>query len=223
VKIVFSGPPGCGKGTQAELLIAKTGATHYSTGDVFRDHIRRGTPIGLRALEYVNAGQLVPDEIVLDVARELLRTLGEKSVLFDGFPRTLPQAEGLDQVLAELGTQVDAAIFIDLEAEEIVRRLTSRRTCRRCGAIFNLSFKPPRESAVCDVCGGELYQRDDDQVATIRNRLAVYERETAGLKDYYQSQGRLVALDGSIGKDRLHEEIMRVYRARAGGYSPRGS
>jgi len=215
MRIVLSGPPGCGKGTQAELLIAKTGVTHYSTGDVFRDHIRRKTPIGLKALEYVNAGKLVPDEIVLAVAREFLETAGAKGVLFDGFPRTIPQAEGLDRILTEFGTRVDAAIFIDLPDAEIVRRLTNRRTCRNCGAIFNLEFKPPRQSGICDICGGELYQRADDQEATIRNRLAVYERETSGLKDYYRKQGKLTILDGSIGKEKLHGEIMALTQTPA--------
>jgi adenylate kinase len=210
MKLVLSGPPGCGKGTQAELLIAKTGITHYSTGNVFRDHVRRKTPIGLKALEYMNAGKLIPDEIVLEVAQEFLKTAGDKGVLFDGFPRTIPQAEGLDKVMADLGSGIDAAVFINLSDDEIVRRLTSRRTCRKCGTIFNLEFKPPRQPGVCDVCGGELYQRDDDKEATIRNRLAVYERETSGLIEYYRKQGKLTMLDGSIGKERLHHELVTL-------------
>jgi adenylate kinase len=210
MKIIISGPPGCGKGTQAELLIARTGVTHYSTGDVLRDHVRRQTEIGRRAKEYMNAGKLVPDEIILGIAREFLKTAAAKGVLFDGFPRTIPQAEGLDQVMTELGTKVDLAVFINLDDDIIVRRLTSRRTCRKCGAIFNLEFKPPKKSGICDVCGGELYQRDDDQEATIRNRLSVYQRETSGLKDFYRKQGKFFELDGSIGKDRLHEGVMAL-------------
>jgi adenylate kinase len=210
MKLVLSGPPGCGKGTQAELIIARTGIVHYSTGDVFRDLIRRKTPIGLRVSEYVNAGKLVPDATVLEVAQGFLKDAGPKGVLFDGFPRTIPQAEGLDRVMAELGTKVDLAVFIDLADDIIVRRLTSRRQCRNCGAIYNLEFKPPKQAGICDVCGGELYQRDDDREATIRNRLGVYQRETSGLKDYYGKQGKLHVLDGSIGKDRLHEEIMAL-------------
>jgi adenylate kinase len=214
MKIILSGPPGCGKGTQAELLIAKTGVTHYSTGDVLRDHVRRQTEIGLKAKEYMNAGKLVPDDIILGIAREFLKTVRDKGVLFDGFPRTIPQAEGLDRVMAELGTKVDVAVFINLSDDVIVQRLTSRRTCRKCGAIFNLEFKPPREPGICDVCGGELYQRDDDKEATIRNRLSVYQRETAGLKSYYQQQDKLVELDGSIGKDKLHQAIMDLAKGR---------
>jgi len=210
MKIILSGPPGCGKGTQAELLIARTGVTHYSTGDVLRDHVRRQTEIGQRAKEFMNAGKLVSDEIVLGIAREFLKTAAGKGVLFDGFPRTIPQAEGLDQVMTELNTKVDLTVFINLADDIIVRRLTSRRTCRKCGAIFNLEFKPPKAPGTCDVCGGELYQRDDDREATIRNRLSVYQRETSGLKEYYRRQGKLFELDGSIGKDRLHQEIMAL-------------
>jgi adenylate kinase len=210
MKIILSGPPGCGKGTQAELLIAQTGMTHYSTGDVLRDHVKRQTEIGVKAKQYMNAGKLVPDDVILGIAREFLKTAAAKGVLFDGFPRTIPQAEGLDQVMAELGTKVDLAVFINLTDDVIVRRLTSRRTCRKCGAIFNLEFKPPKQPGICDVCGGELYQRDDDREATIRNRLSVYQRETSGLKDFYRAQGKLVELDGAIGKDRLHQEIMNL-------------
>lgn len=209
---MLSGPPGSGKGTQAEFLIAETGMAHYSTGDVFRDHIRRKTPIGLKALEYVNAGKLVPDTIVLEIASDYLKAHGRDGVLFDGFPRTIPQAEGLDRILAELKSGIDATLFIDLADDIIVQRLTRRRTCRKCGAIYNLEFKPPRVPGICDTCGGELYQRDDDREATIRNRLAVFERETAGLKDYYQKQGKLHVLDGGIGKDRLHEAIHGLVR-----------
>jgi adenylate kinase len=217
MKIVLSGPPGCGKGTQAELLIAKTDIIHYSTGDVFRDHVRRKTPIGLKALEYMNAGKLIPDDIVLEVAQDFLKTAGAKGVLFDGFPRTIPQAEGLDRVLTGLGAKIDAVVFIKLADNEIVRRLTSRRTCRKCGAIFNLEFKPPKQPGICDICGGELYQRDDDKEATIRNRLAVYERETSGLIEYYRKQGKLTMLDGGIGKERLHDEIMTLVRTAGPG------
>jgi len=210
MKIILSGPPGCGKGTQAELLIAKTGVTHYSTGDVLRDHVRRQTEIGRQAKEFMNAGKLVPDDVILGIAREFLKTVADKGVLFDGFPRTIPQAEGLDRVMTELDTKVDIAVFINLADDIIVQRLTSRRTCRKCGAIFNLEFKPPRQPGICDICGGELFQRDDDQEATIRNRLSVYQRETSGLKDYYRKQHKLAELDGAIGKDRLHAEIMTL-------------
>lgn len=222
MKILLSGPPGCGKGTQAELLVAKCGIAHYSTGDVFRDHIRRGTAIGIRAREYVQSGRLVPDEIVLEIARDFIVANRSRDILFDGFPRTRPQAEGLDQILSELGETLNLAIFIDLSAEEIIRRLTSRRTCRNCGAIFNLDFKPPQQSGICDICRGELYQRADDQEATIRERLSVYEQETGALKEYYRAQGKLQLLDGSVGKENLHKLIITTLNQyKPAGCTPR--
>jgi adenylate kinase len=207
MNLVLLGPPGSGKGTQAELLRDRNSMVHYSTGDVFRDHIARKTPVGLEVEEFVVSGRLVPDEVVLDVVNAFVSEHAGKAILFDGFPRTIPQAEGLDEVLVEHELHVDMAILVDLPDDEVVKRLTSRRQCRKCSAIYNLSFKPPRTPGVCDACGGELYQRKDDSEATIRDRLTVYHNQTEPLIHYYSEQGKLEKVAGEMGRDRVYEKI----------------
>ena len=209
--IVLIGPPGGGKGTQAELLRDKNGFVHYSTGEVFRDHIARKTPVGLEVEEYVTSGRLVPDEVVLQVVNAFVAEHAGKPTLFDGFPRTIPQAKGLDKVLAEYRVIVDVAVLVDLPDDEVVERLTARRQCRKCSKIYNLSFKPSKVAGVCDDCGGELYQRKDDCDETIRDRLAVYHQQTEPVLLYYSEQGKLERVAGELGRDRVYEEITRLF------------
>lgn len=209
--IVLIGPPGGGKGTQAELLREKNGFVHYSTGEVFRDHIARKTPVGLEVEEYVTSGRLVPDEVVLQVVNAFVAEHAGKPTLFDGFPRTIPQAKGLDKVLAEYRVIVDVAVLVDLPDDEVVERLTARRQCRKCSKIYNLSFKPSKVAGVCDDCGGELYQRKDDCDETIRDRLAVYHQQTEPVLLYYSEQGKLERVAGELGRDRVYEEITRLF------------
>ncbi len=210
LNLILIGPPGSGKGTQAELLREKNGFVHYSTGEVFRDHIARKTPVGLEVEEYVTSGRLVPDEVVLQVVNAFVAEHAGKPTLFDGFPRTIPQAKGLDKVLAEYRVIVDMVVLVDLPDDEVVKRLTSRRQCRKCGKIYNLTFKPSKVAGVCDDCGGELYQRKDDSEETIRDRLAVYHQQTEPVLLYYSEQGKLERIDGALGRDKVYQEILRL-------------
>jgi len=210
LNLVLIGPPGSGKGTQAELLRDKNGFVHYSTGEVFRDHIARKTPVGLDVEEYVTSGRLVPDEVVLHVVNAFVAEHAGKPILFDGFPRTIPQAKGLDKVLAEYRVIVDMAVLVDLPDDEVVKRLTARRQCRKCSIIYNLTFKPSKVAGVCDDCGGELYQRKDDSEETIRDRLAVYHQQTEPVLLYYSEQGKLARVAGELGRDRVYQEILKL-------------
>ncbi|MGQ9708089.1 MAG: adenylate kinase [bacterium] len=210
VLLVLFGPPGSGKGTQAEMLARRLGFVHYSTGEVFRSHISKKSALGLKVEGFVVSGGLVPDEIVLEVVEDFVRQHAGQAIVFDGFPRTLPQAEGLDRLLKRLGLGLTRAVLIDLDDDEVVRRLSSRRQCRNCSKIYNLTFSPPKEDGVCDECGGELYQRKDDQEETIRARLMVYKQETSPLIEYYQRQGKLVRLDGGAGRDNVYQELTRL-------------
>jgi adenylate kinase len=210
LNLVLLGPPGSGKGTQAELLRDRLGFVHYSTGDVFRDHIKRKTSVGFEVEEYVVSGRLVPDEVVLEVVNAFLAEHAGKPIVYDGFPRTVPQAEGLDRVLGGHELAVDFAVLIDLADDEVVRRLSARRQCRKCGRIYNLAFSPSRIAGICDVCGGELYQRDDDKEQTIRDRLAVYHEQTEPLIDYYRDHFELERIDGGTGRDKVFERVKQI-------------
>ncbi len=210
INVILIGPPGSGKGTQAELLREKNGFVHYSTGEVFRDSIARKTPVGLEVEECVTSGRLVPDEVVLRVVNAFVAEHAGKPTLFDGFPRTIPQAKGLDKVLAEYRVTVDMAVLVNLPDDEVVKRLTARRQCRKCSKIYNLSFKPSKVAGVCDDCGGELYQRKDDSEETIRGRLAVYHQQTEPVLLYYSEQGKLERIDGALGRDRVYQEILKL-------------
>ncbi|MGC8797602.1 MAG: adenylate kinase [candidate division WOR-3 bacterium] len=210
VLLVLLGPPGAGKGTQAELLARECGFVHYSTGEVFREQIGKRTELGKQVESFVVAGALVPDEVVLAVVADFIREHQGQAIVFDGFPRTVAQAEGLDRVLADLKLKLDGVVLIELSDDEVVRRLTSRRQCRRCGKIYNLIFSPPRQAGICDECGGELYQRKDDEEAIVRARLQVYKEQTSPLIDYYQRQDKLVRIDGAIGRDRVFQELVRL-------------
>jgi adenylate kinase len=206
MNIVLLGAPGAGKGTQAQKLIDAHGIPQISTGDILRAAVAAGTPLGLEAKRYMDSGELVPDEVVIGLVKSrLAEPDAEKGFILDGFPRTTAQAEALDTELTALGKAIDSAIAITVDPEVIVARLTSRRVCRTCGAITNASM-----GATCPKCGGELYQRDDDNEATVRNRLDVYERSTAPLIDHYRAQGFLHEIDGDRPVDVVFGEVQSV-------------
>jgi len=212
--VVLLGPPGAGKGTQAKLLAQALGVPHVSSGDLFRDHLGRRTELGLLAKEYMERGDLVPDDVTVGMVSERLsRPDCQKGALLDGFPRTLSQAAALDDALDERGQRVGTAPLIQVGDAEVMRRLTARRSCRDCGAVYNLVFKPPKVEGVCDVCGGELYQRDDDNSETVRNRLYTYYKETSPLIGYYFAKGALVEASGEQGIDAVQADLRAIVEA----------
>jgi adenylate kinase len=199
VRLVLVGPPGAGKGTQAQFIAEHVGVPKISTGDIFRANVSQGTPLGLQAKEYMDRGDLVPDEVTIDMVRNrLLEPDALGGFLLDGFPRTVPQAETLDDILRETAdTKLDVVLELVVDNEEVIRRLSGRRTCRTCNHIWHVDFDPPQAAGVCDIDGGELFQRDDDQPATIENRLEVYDEQTAPLIAYYAGRGVLVGIDAT--------------------------
>ena len=211
MNIILLGPPGGGKGTQAKKIVEKYGIPHIATGDILREAVAKGTELGKKAKEYMDRGELVPDEIVIGIVRERLKQPDcEKGFLLDGFPRTIKQAEALDEMLKELGKGIDAVIYIDVPEEEIVKRITYRRTCRNCGAVYHLIYAPPKEDNKCDKCGGELYQRDDDKEEVVRQRFKVYMENTAPLIEYYEKKGLLYRVDGTKSIDEVFSQIDEI-------------
>lgn len=204
-RIVFLGPPGAGKGTQASLLAEKYGIKKISTGDILREAVRKGTELGKKAKKYMDAGELVPDDIIIGLIEEQIE--GIDSFILDGFPRTIRQAEALDDLLAERGKPLTHVVFVSVPDEEIVKRLTARRVCPKCGAVYNLIYNPPKRDEICDVCGTPLVQRSDDREDVIRNRLKVYRENTAPLIDYYREKGIFYEVDG-VGK--VEEVLERI-------------
>jgi adenylate kinase len=196
------GAPGAGKGTQSQFLIEEFGIPHISTGDILRAAVKNGTPLGLKAKGYMDAGELVPDDLIIDLMRErLAEDDAKKGFILDGFPRTTTQASALDAALAADGRRIDHAVAIEVPAEVIIDRLSSRRVCRSCGYTGTAS------DAACPTCAGEMYQRDDDKPETIKNRLDVYERSTAPLVNYYAGQGTLVEIDGNRPVDEVYVDV----------------
>jgi adenylate kinase len=213
MRIVLLGGPGSGKGTQAKKLIDKLGVPQISTGDIFRAALKEGTPMGLKAKGYMDKGELVPDDVVIGVVEERLTKPDlDKGYMLDGFPRTLPQAEALDKILDSQNKAINHAILVDVPDEELVARLSGRRTCRNsdCGAMYHVMFNRPKKEGVCDKCGTELYQRDDDSEATIRERLSVYNKQTAPLINYYEKKGLLRRVQGVGPIDQIFAAIERV-------------
>lgn len=203
LNLVLMGLPGAGKGTQAEKIVQKYGIPHISTGDMFRAAIKGETELGLQAKSFMDKGELVPDEVTIGIVRERLSESDcEKGFLLDGFPRTVPQAEALENILSELNKTMDYVINIDVDQEILMERLTGRRICKSCGATYHLVFNPPAKEGVCDRCGGELYQRADDNEETVKNRLDVNIKQTKPLLGFYESKGYLRNIDGQqeIGK-----------------------
>jgi adenylate kinase len=198
VRLVLVGPPGAGKGTQAEFIAAHLAVPKISTGDIFRANVTSGTPLGLKARQYMDAGQLVPDEVTIDMVRDrLAEPDAGDGFLLDGFPRTVPQAVALDKLVADLGAGIDVVLELVVDDDEVIRRLSGRRTCRGCGKIWHVEFDQTLREGICDRCGGELFQRDDDLAETVAERLRVYARDTAPLVDYYGAQGKLVGIDAT--------------------------
>jgi adenylate kinase len=212
--LVMLGPPGAGKGTQAKLLAKELGVPHVSSGDLFRDHLGRKTELGLLAKEYMDRGGLVPDDVTVGMVTERIgRPDCQDGVILDGFPRTLSQAAALDGALSERGQGVTAVPLVQVADEKIVKRLTARRVCRNCGVVYNLVFNPPGVEGVCDACGGELYQRDDDNQETVRNRLYTYYKETSPLIGYYFAKGLLVEVDGEQAIEAVQADLRAVVEA----------
>jgi adenylate kinase len=198
MRLVLVGPPGAGKGTQAEFIAAHLSVPKISTGDIFRANVSQGTPLGIEAKRYMDAGMLVPDEVTINMVRERLAEPDTADgFLLDGFPRTTPQAVALDKLLADLGTALDVVLELIVDNEEVIRRLSGRRTCRGCGRIWHVEFDPPSREGVCDRCGSELFQREDDNPEAIARRLSEYAEKTAPLVDYYGAQGKLVGIDAT--------------------------
>ena len=217
MRIVLLGPPGAGKGTQAALLAERAGFAHVATGDLFRAHLSRGTELGKLAKTYMDSGALVPDDVTTRMVLERFHEPDAKDgFVLDGFPRTIPQAEALDAALSDAGQAVDRALLIEVDREELVQRLAGRWVCRQCQAPYHQRSAPPAKPGVCDVCGGELAQRDDDKPEVVGARLETYERETGPLAGYYQRQGKLVRIDGLGGIEAVAEELERAIGGRAG-------
>jgi len=214
--VVLMGPPGAGKGTQAVRLAERQGAAHVASGDLFREALAAGTPLGQQAKGYMERGELVPDDLVVKMVLErLARPDCDRGVILDGFPRTAAQAEALDEALAAQERRVDAALLLDVPAEAILERMTGRRICRQCQAPYHIKFNPPARAGVCDRCGGPLYQRDDDREDTVRRRLAVYQEQTLPLASYYRQRGILRQVDGLGEVDEITERLMRALGAGA--------
>ena len=214
MKLILLGPPGAGKGTQAKMLTERFGIPQISTGDILRAAVKDGTPMGVKAKSFMDAGALVPDEVVVGIVRERLQKADCASgFILDGFPRTVAQADALRETLAELGRDLDAVISLEVDTEALVERLTGRRTCKNCGKGFHVKFDPPRLDGVCDACGGQLVQRDDDKESTIRNRLAVYQEQTSPLIAYYRQQDLLASIDGMQAMAVVQKSILALLQA----------
>jgi len=213
VRLVLVGPPGAGKGTQAAFIATARSIPKISTGDIFRANVREGTELGVAAKKYMDAGDLVPDEITIGMVRNrLAEDDAVKGFLLDGFPRNVPQAEVLGGMLDKMGTQLDVVLELVVDDDEVVRRLSGRRTCRSCGHIWHVDFDPPAVEDVCDRCNGELFQRDDDRAETIRHRLEVYAEQTAPLVAYYAERGVLIGIDATGPVDNVTERALDALR-----------
>lgn len=214
MKLILLGPPGAGKGTQAKMLTDRFAIPQISTGDILRAAVKAGTEMGLQAKACMDAGALVPDAVVVGIVRDRLQEKDcQAGFILDGFPRTVPQAEALTATLAELGKNLDAVLSLEVDVEALVERLTGRRTCRDCGRGYHVKFDPPQQAGICDACGGELVQRDDDREATIRKRLEVYREQTLPLVGYYQELGLLTRVDGMQEIGSVQQQLLAALQA----------
>jgi len=211
MRLAFLGPPGAGKGTQARDLSREWGVPHLATGDMLREALAARTALGLEAKRFMDQGALVPDEVIIGLMRErLAKPDAAKGFIVDGFPRTIAQAEALARLLKDAGQALDAVIFFDVSEEELLRRLTGRRVCRQCQTTYHLVSAPPQKPGVCDRCGGELYQREDDRAETVRRRLEVFARQTTPLLDYYRQRNLLTTVAGEGPIDSIRQAIRRA-------------
>ena len=211
MQLILMGPPGAGKGTQAALLVKQFSIPHISTGDMFRAAVAEGTELGKQAKACMDSGKLVPDEVTIGIVRErLAKDDCKKGFILDGFPRTVEQADALKNILDELGLQLTRVLNIHVPAEDLIERAVGRRICKKCGATYHVKFNPTKAENVCDNCGGELYQRKDDNEATMKNRLAVYEASTKPLIDYYSKAGLYTEIDGRQPIDKVTNDLVSV-------------
>lgn len=214
MRIILLGAPGAGKGTQGALLAEKHGITKISTGDLLRAAVRNGTELGREAKGYMDAGELVPDDVILGMVREVLEDEADNGFILDGFPRTLDQADGLAGILEDVGLSLDAVVVIRVSDGELIKRLSGRRSCPECNEVYNVHFDPPSEEGVCDECGAELTQRSDDDPETVKNRIQVYNRQTRPLIEYYEDSPVPVEyVDGEQDVDEVQAEIEQVVAA----------
>lgn len=216
MRIIMMGPPGAGKGSQAKIIAKEYSIPHISTGDMFRSALKNETPMGLKAKEYMDKGELVPDSVVNGLVEERISQQDCKDgYVLDGYPRTINQAEALSEILDKKGQEIDVVLSIDTSDETVVKRLTGRRTCANCGAIYHIDNNPPKEQGVCDFCQHEVVQREDDKEETVRNRLEVYKKQTAPLIDYYQKKELLVEVDGEQELSDVFADIKEILEANS--------
>ena len=211
MKIIMLGAPGAGKGTQAQMICDKYNIPHISTGDLFRSNIKNGTELGKKAKEYMDKGQLVPDELTVELLLDrVAKDDCKDGYVLDGFPRTIPQADVLDKELTKLSDKIDYAINVEVPDENIVRRMSGRRACLKCGATYHIEHIPPKQEGICDRCGSELVQRDDDKPETVQNRLSVYHEQTQPLITYYNGKNILKTVDGTKDMNDVFEDIVKI-------------
>lgn len=211
MNLVLLGPPGAGKGTQAKMMIDHYRIPQISTGDILRAALKERTPLGLKAKEFMDKGLLVPDEVVIDIIKDRLKEADcRNGYILDGFPRTVAQAQALDKVLADMNSGIDHVISIEVDKGELIKRLTGRRTCRQCGRGYHAIFDPPLNKDLCDKCQGELYQRDDDNEDTVRNRLEVYDSQTFPLIQFYKEKDLVRSINGQGGIQQIFDRIVKV-------------
>jgi len=208
--LVFLGPPGAGKGTQAKLLSQRMGFLHLSTGDLLREAVKNQTPLGKKAKEYMDRGELVPDGLIVQLIEETMPKGG--NVILDGFPRTVNQALALEEMLKGKGEKISKVLFFDVPDEVIIDRLSGRRVCSKCGAVYHVKYNPPKVEGVCDLCGGSLVQRDDDREEVVKKRLEVYRKQTQPLIEFYQDRGIIYRLDAEKGVEELFKEVKGLVR-----------
>lgn len=214
MKIIMLGAPGAGKGTQAKMISAKYGIPHISTGDIFRANIKNQTELGKKAKSYMDQGQLVPDELVVDlVADRIVQDDCAKGFVLDGFPRTIPQAEALDAALVSMDTKIDYAIDVEVPDENIIERMGGRRACVGCGATYHIVYNSTKVEGICDACGANLILRDDDKPETVKERLSVYHTQTQPLIDFYEAKGCLKAVDGTQAIEAIFDQITKILEA----------